>query len=318
MIGAVGKTVLVTGASGYIGSRLVRRLLAQSGSGIRRLVLSDLRLSEIDDERVWAVGGDLADSDVLRRVFAACGTTGPDVVFHLAGVLGGAAEVDYGLARRVNIDASLSLLGRLRAQSGVPRVVFASSIAVFGPPLTDLIDDESIPHPTMTYGAQMLMIEQTVEQFSARNWIDGVAVRLPGIVARRDADARLRSAFLNLVFFAAEAGREFTMPVGPEGTTWLVSAPAVIDDLMHAAEIPHKALGRRRAFTLPAQVVRIGDLIDALASRFPQSRGRISFAPDAEIEAQFGRQPALDTRIADRLEFHHDGDLDTLIRRAIG
>lgn len=106
----------------------------------------------------------------------------------------------------------------------------------------------------MTYGAQKLMIETVIEQFSRRGWIDGLAVRLPGIVARRDADARQRAAFFNLVFYAAEAGHDFTMPVGPDGSTWLVSVPTVIDDLMHTALLPSSRLGGRRAFTLPAHL----------------------------------------------------------------
>lgn len=306
-------TVLVTGAGGYIGTRLVERLLTHSAFADSRFVLVDLTMPIRDDARVITITGDLTEAAVLDRALE----NEPTHVFHLAGILGGAAEQDYALARRVNIDSSLALLERLRLQEAVPRVVYASSIAVYGPPLPELIDDDTLPHPVMTYGAQKAMIETIVEQFSARGWIDGLAVRLPGIVARPDADARLRSAFLNLVFYAAQEGRDFTMPVSKEGTSWLISVPTVVDDLVHAALIPAEKLGRRRILTLPAQVVRMGDLVDELQRMFPHSRGRIDFRPDIELEAQFASQPPLETRLADNLEFRHDGDLPSLIRHAM-
>lgn len=240
----------------------------------------------------------------------------PDVVFHLAGILGGTAEADHFLAR-VNVDGSLSLFEALCEDSGrPPRVVYASSIAVFGPPLHDLVDDASVPRPLLNYGAQKLMMETALDHFSARGWIDGIAVRLPGIVARADADARQRSAFLNAVVHAARNGQRFTMPVSPEGHSWLVSVPTVIDDLLHAGTLAPGSLGPSRALTMPSLVVRIGDLIDTLAEVFPHSRSMIDFAPDAELQAQFADQPELRTQAADDLGFTHDATLENLIMRA--
>ena len=307
-------TVLLTGAGGFVGSRLLARLLAHPEFAGSRFTLVDVAVPRPpDDERVTVVEGDLADPAVLDTALQDT----PTVVFHLAGVLGGAAEADYALSRRVNVDATMDLLERLRALPTVPRVVFASSIAVFGPPLPDFVDDDVIPRPLMTYGAQKLMIETAVEQFSARGWIDGIAIRLPGIVARRDADARLRSAFLNRVFHAAEAGEEFVLPVSPEGTTWMLSVPACVDAFVHAALLPGERLGRRRAMTLSAQFVRIGELVEALQAAFPRSAGQIRYEPDEELQAQFAAQPPLETATADDLGFCHDGDLPTLVRRAM-
>lgn len=307
------RTVLVTGAGGFVGRRLLRRLLDRPGLSRTRVVALDLMPPDIDDPRVRPVAGDLAEPRVLDEALR----DGAELVFHLAGILGGAAEADYPLSRRINIDGTLDLLDRLRERSEPPRVVFASSIAVFGPPLPAFVDDDTIPLPVMTYGAQKLMIETVVEQFSARGWIDGLALRLPGVVARRDADQRQRAAFLNRVFHAAADREEFEMPVSAAGTTWLLSVPAVIDALVHAAAIPRERLGRRRAFALPAQVVRIGELVEALDLAFPGSQARIRYRPDPELEAQFASQPPLATGIADRLGFRHDGDLGTLIRRAL-
>ncbi len=204
------RSLIITGAGGFVGSRLVAALLADSRFAETRLTALDVAFEVTPtDPRVRAIKGDLTDPGVLADVLSDC----PDTVVHLAGILGGAAEANYDLARSVNIDATMRLLEALRVLDTVPRVVFASSIAVFGPPLPNLVDDDVKPLPTMTYGAQKLMIETLIEQFSARGWIDGLAIRLPGVVARRDADARQRAAFLNTVFFAAEAGDPFTMPV---------------------------------------------------------------------------------------------------------
>lgn len=306
--------VVVTGAGGFIGRRLVTRLLDHPAFASARLSVNDIVLPQnLDHPRVRAVPGDFGDPEVLAHLLDGRA----DVVFHLAGVLGGAAEADYDLARRVNVDAALSLLEALRDPDLPPRVVFASSIAVFGAPLPDRVDDSSIPLPTMNYGAQKRMIEIVTEQFSARGWIDGLALRLPGIVARPGADARLKSAFLNTVFHAVAEGRDITLPVSPAGATWLISVPACVNAFVHAGSLPPQQPGGRRAFTLPAQRVRISDLVEALHASLPESRARVRFAPEPHIEAQFAAHPPLETALADGLGFVHDGDLPTLVRRAL-
>nr|WP_279587871.1 NAD-dependent epimerase/dehydratase family protein [Sphingomonas vulcanisoli] len=304
---------MVTGADGFIGARLVRALLADPRFAEAAIVLNDLRLDDLDDPRLIRCEGDFGHPAIRARLVA----DAPDLVFHLAGVLGGAAEADYGLARRINIDATLALLEVLRNEHAPPRIVFASSIAVFGPPLPTAVNDDTMPLPTMTYGAQKRMIEIAIEQFSARGWIDGLALRLPGIVARPGADTRLKSAFLNTLFYRFAAGEAITLPVAVTGATWLISVQACIAALLHAGAIERDRLGRRRALTLPAQCVRFGDLVAALGRRFPDCGAHVDYAPDAAIEAQFGSQPPLATPLADALGFGHDGDLDALVLRAM-
>ncbi|KQS04696.1 hypothetical protein ASG11_10915 [Sphingomonas sp. Leaf357] len=304
----------MTGADGFIGARLVHALLADPRFAGAAIMLNDLRLSDgSEDPRLVRCEGDFGDSQTRARLIA----DRPDLVFHLAGLLGGAAEADYPAARRVNIDATLAFLEALRNEDAPPRVVFASSIAVFGPPLPDAIDDDTIPLPTMIYGAQKRMMEIAVEQFSARGWIDGLALRLPGIVARPGADARLKSSFLNTLFPRFAAGEAITLPVRAAGTTWLISVQACVAALLHAGTIDRDRLARRRAMTLPAQRVRFDDLVLALARRFPESGAHVDYAPDEAIELQFGSQPPLTTPLADALGFVHDGDIDVLVARAM-
>lgn len=311
----VSRQVLVTGAAGFIGARLVRRLLDEPRFADAQFTLGDLTLDTApSDPRVRSVEGDFSDPAVRGDLLAET----PDLVFHLASILGGAAEADYEGSRRVNLDGTLSLLEALRKADSPPRVVFASSIAVFGPDTPAIIDDDTPTNPSMIYGAQKRMIEVALEQFTARGWIDGLALRLPGIVARPGIDPKLKSAFLNAIFHAVKAGEDYTLPVSAAGTTWMISVPACIEAFVHAGLLDQDQLGPRRAFTLPAQQVAFGDLVKTLKRLYPDSASTIRFAPQAEIEGQFARQPPLKTPLADRLGFRHDGDLVTLARRALG
>ena len=310
-----GRNILITGAGGFVGSRLVGRLLADEAFAEDRFLVADLDLAACPvDPRVQRFEGDLASPEMIARLSA----EPVAIAYLIAGILGGAAERDYALSRRFNIDATLSLLEALRNPDAPPRVVFTSSIAVFGPPLPDSIDDDTVPYPTMIYGAQKRVLETMIEHFSARGWIDGLAPRLPGIVARPGADERLKSAFLNAMFFAWRDGKDIVLPVPPDGTTWLLSVPACIDALTHAAEVPAGRLGQRRAFTLPAQCLSMRQLCEGLAARFPDSATRVTFSPDPEITAQFAAQQPLDTAFADALGFHHDGSIAALVARALG
>jgi D-erythronate 2-dehydrogenase len=306
--------VIVTGAGGFIGQRLADALLRDVRFQDVRLTLVDLVLAgRAANSRVRQLQGDISDSAVRAEAI----DTGADLVFHLAGVLGGAAEANYPLSRRINVDATLSLFEELRCDASPPRVIFASSIAVFGTAMPQIIDDQTMPSPSMVYGAQKLMMEVALPQFSLRGWIDGLAIRLPGIVARPGADARLKSAFLNNIFFAFAKGQDFAMPVSPEGTTWLISVSNCVSAFLHAGSLAPGLLGDRRAFTLPAQRVTIGELVSELGHAFPASSTRVEFRPDPALQAQFASQPPLTTAIADQLGFKHDGSLQALVAQAL-
>ncbi len=303
----------MTGAGGFVGSRLVRRLIEDPAFIDDRLVICDLALAEAGwPDRVRCVRGDFGTPEVLRDLLR----DGADVVFHLAGVLGGAAEADPGLARRVNIDATLSLMEALRGLPKPARLVFASSIAVFGPTGRACIDDATPTDPVMLYGAQKRMVEVAIEQAAARGWIDGLSLRLPGIVARPRSSGGLKSGFLSDLFNAWTEGSDIVLPVSPQGTTWLLSVRACVDALVHAAGLPG-SLQTPRALTLPALRVEFASIVSALRAVEPTSPSTITFQPEPDIEAQFGRQPALETPFADHLGFRHDGDVQTLVERAL-
>lgn len=309
--------LLITGANGFIGKALVRRLLAGvDGLPARRLTLLDVRLDPVDDPRAHPLPGDIADPAVQQAAFA----TAPDVVFHLASIPGGMAEQDYALARRVNLDAVADLLDRAAAQSRRPVFVFASSIAALGAPLPAEVDDRTPLHPGMSYGAQKQIGEILVQDFSRRGKVDGRCVRLPGIVMRPPARTGQLSAFMSDLIRELHAGRRYTCPVSPQATLWLMSLERIVDNLLHAAllEPARLSAGDARAWTLPALHLSIAELAAATGRVGGHAvEPLLDFQPNPKLEAAFGAYPPLSTPAADALGFLHDGDAESLVRRAI-
>lgn len=247
----------------------------------------------------------------------------PGIVFHLAGITSRAAQADPSLGLAVNVTATLGLLERLATRAGpgdtAPVFIHASSIGVFGTPLPPRIDDETTPSPTLSYGTHKRMVELLLADHARRGRIDGRAVRLPSVVARpREASGAL-SSFASDLLREPAAGRPYTCPIGPEGTLWLLSTPACVAALIHAARLPAAALPASRCWTLPALRASAGDIVAALARRFgPEVADRVRWAPDPALTAQFANWPPLHTPLADALGFRHDGELDWLVERALG
>jgi nucleoside-diphosphate-sugar epimerase len=311
--------IVVTGAGGFIGSGLVGRLAAAGGlpgGDAASIVAADLRLADDLAANVVRAEGDVSDADFLDALLA----EPADVVFHLAGIPGGATEADPALGWRVNALGAIGLVERLARQARPARLVFSSSIAVFGVPLpADAVTDETLPLPTLSYGAQKLMIETLVTDHARRGTIDALSLRLPGIVARPRRPGGHHSAYMSDIFTALAAGESYTCPVGPDSTSWLMSRACCVDNLVHAATLPRGRLGARRAFTLPALRLSMGEVVEAIAARFgPQVRDNVVFEANAALQAQYGSYPPLKTTIAERLGFRHDGDAATLLARTLG
>jgi nucleoside-diphosphate-sugar epimerase len=310
--------VLITGASGFVGRYLVRRLLAAEAAlerPVERLTLIDQGFDGMaPDSRVEQHVGSIADPVLLRRSLA----EGVDAVFHLASIPGGRAERDYELGRQVNFDATVALLEQLREQPRPPVVVFASSIAVYGSPLPARVDDATLPRPQLSYGAHKLIGEILLADFSRRGWVDGVAVRLPGIVARPPAPSGLLSAFMSDIFWRLAAGEPFTCPVSPEAVAWWMSVRCCVDNLIHAALLMPEQRRTARVVVLPVLRLTIAELVDALVQVYGEDRrALVHYAPDEELEAGFGRYPPLQATTAEALGFRHDGTVTQLIDNAI-
>jgi nucleoside-diphosphate-sugar epimerase len=314
--------VVVTGAAGFIGAALARALAARAELNdaedrafpIRRLILADRVLPETDaaDPRIEAQRGDIGDPAFVSRLIDA----DTRVVFHLAGVMSGASEDDFALGMRVNLDGSRNVFEACRALPRPARLVCSSSIGVFGTPLPARIDDQTPPRPTLSYGAQKRACEILLEDYSRRGFLDGRALRLPGIVVRPRLPNGALSAFNSDLIREPLAGRAYAAPVGPEAVVWQMSAGRCVANLIHAALLPAEAVRSRRALNLPCVVASIGEIVAAIGRvGGADAARRVSYAPDAKLQAQFGGWPR-DFHAARALElgFAADASIDAIVR----
>jgi D-erythronate 2-dehydrogenase len=294
----------VTGAGGFVGRKVVD--LALAGPDCASIVVTDQSLpARAQDPRLVAIEGDIADPGVQDAIVAKA-----DVVIHLAAVLGGAAQADPAASRRINLDATLDLLERAKGR----RFVLASTIAVYGSP-PPVIDDDTPCMPTLFYAMHKRMAEIALETAVRRDDIDGVALRIPGVVARTDLPQGLKSTFLSNLFHAMRQGRDITIPVGPEGRSLIASVHAVAAALLHAATTG-VASGNGQSLLLPALSVRFSDLEAALRQHFPAAPP-VTYRPDPDIVQGFGAFGDVRAMQASRLDYPADRDLDELIARAI-
>ncbi len=300
-------TVLVTGAGGFIGSALARRL---AEAAVGQLILCDRSLPN-PPTGAEAIEGDLGDPAVRDRVLA----VQPDVVFHLASVPSALSEAEPAISRAINLDASLALLERLAAHARPARVVYASTIATLGASFHGPVDDSLLPRPALTYGTHKLMVETALADWTRRGRIHGIALRLPGIVARPPSAAGFGSAFWSEVIHAVGRGQGYDCPAGPDAVGWLMSLGRCVDNFIHAAALDESHL--QGAVTLPALCVRLGDLVQAIARETGGAASAVRYAPDPQIMLNFGSYPPLSTPAADALGLRHDGDLGALVARAL-
>jgi D-erythronate 2-dehydrogenase len=300
--------VLITGAGGFLGRALVRTL-----ADAHRVVALDGDCGGLPDtDNLICVTGDLADPEVQARAVG----DGCDALIHLATIPGGASEQDPEAARRVNLDAGISLV-EVAARAGTrPRLLFASSIAVLGDPLPEAVDDSTPLRPSLVYGAHKAMMEQWLATLTRRGAISGLSLRLPAIVARPPGTSGLKSAFVSEVFHAALSARAFICPVSAEATMWLMSAHRAAVNFSHALENGTQG-GEPFAVTLPAVRTSMGALVEEIARQAGSDPDLVSYEPDPALEARFGRYPPLDAPAARATGFSDDGTLEALVAAAI-
>ena len=287
-----------------IGRKLAERLSREGTLAGREI--SELTLADAVD------GDDLVEPGTADRLVAAR----PEVIFHLAAVVSGEAEADFEKGYRVNVDATRSLFEAIREADYNPRVVFSSSIAVFGPPLPDPIGDEHAPTPATSYGTQKAIAELLLSDYSRRGFLDGVGIRLPTICVRPGAPNRAASSFFSSIIREPLNGEEAVLPV-PESTRhWFASPRAAVDFLVRAAELDSAALGTRRCLTMPGVSATVADQIAALrAAGGDEAVGRIRREPDETIARIVSTWPSnFHTRRAHELGFRAEQSFDEIVR----
>jgi nucleoside-diphosphate-sugar epimerase len=311
--------VVITGGAGFLGQRLAASLLkkgALDGRTFEQIVLLDVVAAPgPDDARIKAAQGDIADPSFLKSVIE------PDVgaVFHLAAIVSGQAEADFDLGMRVNLDASRHLLEACRAAGHRPRVVFTSSVAVYGGELPAVVRDDTALTPRSSYGAQKAMAELLLSDYARKGFVDGRILRLPTIVVRPGKPNKAASSFVSGIIREPLNGEEAVCPVAPDTRLWLLSPRRAVEALIHGGEIGPESLGDRRAVNLPGLSVSVADMLAALGrAAGPDAVARIRFEPDAAIARIVGGWPgAWDTSRAEALGFAGDADFDSVIRAYI-
>ncbi|UDL88515.1 SDR family oxidoreductase [Mesorhizobium sp. PAMC28654] len=258
--------ILITGAAGMVGRKLIARLASDCTLRGRKIIALDLhdivppQAPAMDGVSVTAHTGDLASAGSSESLVA----SRPDVVFHLAGVVSGEAEANFDLGYRVNLDGTRALFDAIRLAAISPRVVFTSSIAVFGAPFPDVIPDEFHPTPLTSYGAQKLMSEVLLADYTRRGFFDGIGIRLPTICVRPGKPNKAASGFFSGIIREPLAGQEAILPVPRSVVHTHASPRSAVNFLIHAAGIDGAAVGPRRNLTMPGVGVSVGEQIEAL------------------------------------------------------
>ncbi len=311
---------VITGGCGFLGSRLALSLLERGSSlgPIDELVLFDTAppaLTMPDDRRLRLATGDIADRDTVRRLLE----PGAAAVFHLAAVVSGQAEADTDLGLRVNLDGTRTLLDACRALGTCPRLVFASSLAVYGGALPPAVGEDTPLTPQSSYGAQKAIGELLVNDYSRKGYIDGRALRLPTVVVRPGRPNRAASSFASSIIREPLAGRDAVCPVSPEIVMALASPRRVVAALHRAHELPGSAFGAHRSLQLPGFSVAVGDMVEAVRRAGGKAaHARIRWEPDPAIEGIIGGWPqALAATRAQALGFVADAGIDEAIEAFI-
>lgn len=284
--------LLITGGAGFVGARLARTLLARGtlgGRAIGRLVLADQAAASADlsaDPRVEArTGALLSHCEALRHEAF-------DGVFHLASAVSGECESDFDLGLRSNLDSTRALLDALRARTegGAPptRLVFSSSVAVYGPdpavPLPEVVRDTTLPAPQTSYGTHKLICEHLVADYTRKGYIDGRAARLMTVTVRPGRPNGAASSFFSGIIREPLAGEVAVLPVSPEVAHPVSSPQRTVEGLIAVYEASREAFVGRTAMNLPALNVTVQQMLDALeAVAGPEVRARVQLVPDARI-----------------------------------
>jgi nucleoside-diphosphate-sugar epimerase len=315
--------ILVTGAAGMIGRKLTARLIADkalNGRQIERLTLLDVSAPDRPEHfsaHVTALAADLADPVTARAAVAGR----PDVIFHLAAVVSGDAELDFEKGVHVNFDGSRALLDAVREAGDDyrPRLVFTSSIAVFGAPFPETIPDDFALTPLTSYGSQKAMVELMLADYTRRGFVDGIGVRLPNIVVRPGKPNKAASGFFSSIIREPLNGEEAVLPVADSVRNWHASPRAAVGFLIHAAALKGEDVGPRINLTMPGVCCTVAEQIAALRRiAGDKVAARIRNAPDQLVQRIVGGWPSrFDAARARALGFTVETSFDEIIRAHI-
>ena len=313
--------VLITGGAGFLGKALAVRLLERGhlaaadgrDERIDQITLTDVVTAQgFDDQRIAQVPGDIADRPLLERVI----TTRTAAVFHLAAVVSGQAEADFDLGMRVNLDGTRALLEVCRAAGHHPRVVFASSVAVYGGALPEVVLESTPLTPQTSYGTQKAIGELLVADYTRKGFVDGRSLRLPTVTVRPGKPNAAASSFASGIIREPVNGEESICPVDRSTRMWVISPESAVGGFIHAHDLASARLGANRSISLPGLSVTVGEMAAALERvAGPAAAARIRWERDPRITKLVDTWPGtLDASRARELGFPHDQNFDAIVR----
>jgi nucleoside-diphosphate-sugar epimerase len=316
--------ILITGAAGMIGRKLTERLVvdrALVNQPVDKLTLTDVvqpaRPAGFSDH-VKTRAADLAEPGAAAKAVS----ERPDVIFHLAGVVSGEAELDFDKGYRVNLDGTRALFEAIRKSSAEagdgyrPRVIFTSSMAVFGAPFPHAIPDDFHLTPLTSYGTQKAMCEAMLADYTRRGFLQGVGIRLPSIVVRPGKPNKAASGFFSGIIREPLAGEDAVLPVADSVVHTHASPRSAVGFLLHAAGLPRDQIEPHVNLTMPGVTCTVAEQIEALRRiAGDKVAARIRREPDALIERIVSGWPQrLEARRARALGFQVEDSFDQIIR----
>ncbi|MDK4703509.1 SDR family oxidoreductase [Rhizobium sp. CNPSo 4062] len=317
--------VLILGAAGMVGRKLVNRIAAEPtvlGKAIDRLTLVDAfqpPVPEALQSISKALTIDLAIAGVAEKLIE----DRPDMIFHLAAIVSGEAEVDFDKGYSVNLDGTRALFEAIRQQglksAYTPRVIFASSIAVFGTPFPEIIGDDFLTAPLTSYGTQKAITELLLADYSRRGIFDGIGIRLPTICVRPGTPNKAASGFFSNILREPLVGKEAVLPVSDTVRHWFASPRSAVSFFVHAATLDTAKVGPRRNLTMPGLSALVSDEIDALRRvGGDKAVALIRREPDPVIERIVaGWATQFDAKRATDLGFKAEQSFDEILRAHI-
>ncbi len=316
--------ILIIGAAGFIGQRLTKTLLhpaKEDGSQYENKITGLISFDKVittppfQDNRLKIEAGDFCDYDTMRRLLDPM----PDIIFHLAAIVSGEAEKDFDLGMKVNLHAVSQILELCKASAKKPIFVFASTCAVFGGDMPDIISDETAPTPQSSYGTQKAIAELLINDYSRRGFVDGRSLRLPTIVVRPGKPNAATSSFASSIIREPLNGVVAKCPVERDTRIYIHSPQKVVQNLVHSSTIPASLFGKNRIVTLPGITVSVDEILTALELLAGKKTvSLVEWAPDPFIQSIVMTWPTeFSTERASSLGFSRDESITQIIKSYI-
>lgn len=313
--------IVITGAAGFLGCKLATQLLhtgklvGRSGQPqpVSRITMVDVAPpTGLSDPRLNVIVGDISNAQTIAAMI----TPDTDSIFHLAAVVSGQAEADFNLGMKINFDATRAMLERIRALGTQPRLVFTSSVAVFGGTLPAIVPDSMSPVPQSSYGTQKAMCELLISDYSRRGFVDGRVLRLPTISVRPGAPNKAASSFASGIIREPLNGQPAICPVSGNTRMWLMSPRLAVQNLIHGHDLDSAGLALTRVLSLPGLSVTVRDMVAALERVAGADVCRyIEWREDEAVKRIVNSWPGeFEATRAKALAFTADADFDSIVQ----